>query len=84
MIKTCDFISLEHCTPENAVTSEPRVRELKGAHYLTLQQQYGLMLATYKEPPAAASLRMGVADMCAAASLNHAGALWLAKCSAGA
>ena len=32
------------------------MRELKGAHYLTLQQQYGLMLATYKEPPAGATL----------------------------
>ena len=25
------------------------MRDLKGAHYLTVQQQYGLMLATYKD-----------------------------------
>ena len=50
------MISLDQCTPENGIVCEPRVRELKGAHYLTLQQQYGLMLATYKEPPAGADL----------------------------
>lgn len=27
------------------------VDDLKGAHYLTLQQQYGLMLATYRDAP---------------------------------
>jgi len=33
------------------VSAASKVRDLKGAHYLTLQQQYGLMLATYKEKP---------------------------------
>jgi len=51
-----EVISLEHATPEAAIAAEPRVRELKGAHFLTLQQQYGLMLATYKDPPAGATL----------------------------
>ncbi|KAL1495447.1 hypothetical protein AB1Y20_016815 [Prymnesium parvum] len=51
-----EVISTELCTPEGAIECEPRVRELKGAHYLKLQQQYGLMLATYKEIPTYAEL----------------------------
>jgi len=43
-----DVIAAEYATPERASSAAPKVRALKGAHYLTLQQQYGLMLATYK------------------------------------
>ena len=44
-----EVIALEYATAERATASAPKVRDLKGAHYLTLQQQYGLMLATYKD-----------------------------------
>ena len=44
-----EVIAHEYCTTERGTSSAQKVRDLKGAHYLTLQQQYGLMLATYKD-----------------------------------
>jgi len=66
-----EVISTEYITAEKQVASAERVRDLKGAHYLTLQQQYGLMLATYKDrdttaATAAASEKMSIRGQSAA------------------
>jgi len=44
-----EVIAAEYATAEKAAAAAQKVSDLKGAHYLTLQQQYGLMLATYKD-----------------------------------
>jgi len=46
-----EVIATEYITHEKNASGTAKVRDLKGAHFLTLQQQYGLMLATYKEKP---------------------------------
>jgi len=46
-----EVIAAEFQSPEREQEAMGKVRDLKGAHYLTLQQQYGLMLATYKDAP---------------------------------
>ena len=48
-----EVIAAEYASADKHEEAAQRVRDLKGAHYLTLQQQYGLMLATYKEKNAA-------------------------------
>ena len=48
-----EVIATEYMSPDKHEEAAQRVRDLKGAHYLTLQQQYGLMLATYKDKSAA-------------------------------
>ena len=44
-----EVISMEYVTAEKTTSAQQKLRDLKGAHFLTLQQQYGLMLATYKD-----------------------------------
>ena len=68
-----EVIAAEYVTPEKASTYAAKVRDLKGAHYLTLQQQYGLMLATYKDKHAAtpAASGAGAASGAAAAAASN-------------
>ena len=44
-----EVIGAEYATVEKGQAAAEKVRDLKGAHFLTLQQQYGLVLATYKD-----------------------------------
>lgn len=46
-----EVIAAGFATEERAGDAEQKVADLKGAHFLTLQQQYGLMLATFKDAP---------------------------------
>jgi len=46
-----EVISLDYQSKEGIEAAKDKVMALKGARTLTLQQQYGLVLATYEKPP---------------------------------
>jgi len=46
-----EVISQEYCSKAGASAARAKVQSLKGARTLTLQQQYGLVLATFDSPP---------------------------------
>ena len=51
-----EVVAAEYQSAEREAEAAAKVKDLKGAHYLTLQQQYGLMLATYKDAPSGGAI----------------------------
>ena len=46
-----EVISQEYCSKAGQSAARAKLQALKGARTLTLQQQYGLVLATFDSPP---------------------------------